>query len=128
MLSETTDPTEMAERFEEGFATDPWYIHLYRTGHAYHGVHPFYMWYWCAHALQHLGAVIIVGGDPKAVHRLGFRAASTLADALEMARDVVGHVAHPHPPPRPADPDGRRPVSPTVPVRADDATPMSRVP
>ncbi len=67
------------------YATDPWYIHLYRTGHAYHGVHPFYMWYWCAHALQHLGAVIIVGGDPAAVHRLGFRAASTLADALEMA-------------------------------------------
>ena len=76
--------------FEESFATDPWYIHLYRTGHAYHGVHPFYMWYWCAHALQHLGGVIIVGGDPAAVHRLGFRAASTLADALEMAQDVVG--------------------------------------
>ena len=63
VLTETTDPIEVADRFEESFATDPWYIHLYRTGHAYHGVHPFYMWYWCAHALQHLGAVIIVGGD-----------------------------------------------------------------
>ena len=41
----------MHKEFEESFATDPWYIHLYRTGHAYHGVHPFYMWYWCAHAL-----------------------------------------------------------------------------
>ena len=102
VLSETTDPTEVADRFEEGFATDPWYIHLYRTGHAYHGVHPFYMWYWCAHALEHLGAVIIVGGDPKAVHRLGFRAASTLADALEMAADVVGPsptLTHLHAPP-----------------------------
>ena len=73
VLSETTDPIEVAKGFEESFATDPWYIHLYRTGHAYHGVHPFYMWYWCAHALQHLGGVIIVGGDPAAVHRLGFR-------------------------------------------------------
>ena len=90
VLSETTDPTEISERYEHGFATDPWYKHLYRTGHAYHGVHPFYMWYWCAHAMEHLGAVIIVGGDPKSVHRLGFRAASTMADALEMARDVVG--------------------------------------
>jgi hypothetical protein len=102
VLSETTDPIEVADRFEESFATDPWYVHLYRTGHAYHGVHPFYMWYWCAHALQHLGGVIIVGGDAPAVHRLGFRAASTLADALEMAQDVVGRsptLTHLHAPP-----------------------------
>jgi hypothetical protein len=31
-----------------------------------------------------------VGGDPATVRRLGFRPASTLADALEMATDVVG--------------------------------------
>jgi hypothetical protein len=54
VLTETTDPVEI-HKYEESFATDPWYIHLYRTGHAYHGVHPFYMWYWCAHALEHLG-------------------------------------------------------------------------
>ena len=102
VLSETTDPIEVAKGFEESFATDPWYIHLYRTGHAYHGVHPFYMWYWCAHALQHLGGVIIVGGDPAAVHRLGFRVASTMADALEMATDIVGPsptLTHLHTPP-----------------------------
>ncbi len=102
VLAQTTDPVEMSDRFEESFATDPWYVHLYRTGHAYHGVHPFYMWYWCAHAFQHLGAVIVVGGDRKAVRRLGFRPASTLADALEMATDVVGpspSVTHLHNPP-----------------------------
>jgi hypothetical protein len=102
VLSETTDPIEVAKGFEESFATDPWYIHLYRTGHAYHGVHPFYMWYWCAHALQHLGGVIIVGGEPAAVHRLGFRVASTMADALEMATDIVGPsptLTHLHTPP-----------------------------
>src|SRR5436305_319734 len=63
VLAETTDPLEIEAKYEESFATDPWYIHLYRTGHAYHGVHPFYMWYWGAHALDHLGGVIIVGGD-----------------------------------------------------------------
>src|SRR5437763_4716211 len=63
VLAETTDPLEIEAKYEESFATDPWYIHLYRTGHAYHGVHPFYMWYWGAHALDHLGAVIVVGGD-----------------------------------------------------------------
>jgi hypothetical protein len=101
VLTETTDPVEIG-KYEESFATDPWYIHLYRTGHAYHGVHPFYMWYWCAHALEHLGAVIVVGGDREAVRRLGFKRASTLADALEMAEDVVGRdpwLTHLHAPP-----------------------------
>ena len=48
------------------------------------------MWYWGAHALEHLGRVIIVGGDTRAVRRLGFSPASTLTDALEMATDTVG--------------------------------------
>jgi hypothetical protein len=102
VLSQTTDPVEISKVYEESFATDPWYVHLYRTGHAYHGVHPFYMWYWCAHALEHLARVIVVGGDPKAVRRLGFSPASSLDDALEIARDVVGPsptLTHLHAPP-----------------------------
>jgi hypothetical protein len=102
VLAETTDPVRIEAEFEEQFATDPWYVHLYRTSYAYHGVHPFYMWYWCAHALQHLGQVIIVGGDPRSVRRLGFKPASTLRDALEMAEDVVGRdpsITHLHNPP-----------------------------
>ena len=77
-------------------------IHLYRTSYAYHGVHPFYMWYWGAHALQWLGRVIVVGGDPRAVRRLGFQPASTMQDAFEMAGDVVGPrptITHLHNPP-----------------------------
>jgi hypothetical protein len=102
VLAETTDPIEIEKNYEERFATDEWYRHLYRTGHAYHGVHPFYMWYWGAHALEHLGRVIIVGGDPAAVRRLGFVPASSLDDALEMASDVVGRdpsISHFHCPP-----------------------------
>ncbi|MCU1490898.1 MAG: hypothetical protein JWM85_2303, partial [Acidimicrobiaceae bacterium] len=102
VLAETTDPLEVEKRFEESYARDPWYIHLYRTSYAYHGVHPFYMWYWCAHALEHLGQVIVVGGERAAVRRLGFKPASTLSDALEMAEDVVGphpSITHLHTPP-----------------------------
>ena len=68
VLAETTDPVEMEARFEKSFAEDEWYRHLYRTSYAYHGVHPFYMWYWGSHALQHLGGtdhVIVVGGEPE---------------------------------------------------------------
>ncbi len=102
VLADTTDPVEIGERYEERYATDEWYRHLYRTSHAYHGVHPFYMWYWGSHALEHLGDVIVVGGDPRAVRRLGFRPASTLQDALEMASDTVGRqptITHLHNPP-----------------------------
>jgi hypothetical protein len=52
--------------------------------------------------LEHLGRVIVLGGDPKAVRRLGFSPASTMADALEIASDVVGPsptLTHLHAPP-----------------------------
>ena len=102
VLAETTDLFEIEAKYEESFATDPWYVHLYRTSYAYHGVHPLYMWYWCAHALQHLGRVVVVGGDRAAVRRMGFSPASSFEDALELAEDVVGRdptITHLHVPP-----------------------------
>jgi len=101
VLAISTDPVEV-QKYEKQYAEDEWYRHLYRTSYAYHGVHPFYMWYWCAHALDYLGSVIVVGGDPRAVRRLGFKPASTLQDALEMATDTVGPaptITHLHNPP-----------------------------
>lgn len=102
VLADTTDPTQIENRYERQFAEDDWYRHLYRTSYAYHGVHPFYMWYWGVHGMTHAGRVIIVGGDTRAVRRLGFMPASTLQDALEMATDVVGRdatITHIHNPP-----------------------------
>ena len=102
VLPETTDPLEIEARFEKQYAEDEWYRHLYRTSYAYHGVHPFYMWYWGCHGMSHVGKVIIVGGEPRSVRRLGFTPASTLNDALEMAADVVGRdatITHLHNPP-----------------------------
>jgi Lactate racemase N-terminal domain len=90
VLADSTDPAAIESKYEERYATDPWYRHLYRTSHAYHGVHPFYMWYWGAHGRDHAGDVIFVGGEAKTVKRLGYRRASTLRDAIEMAKDTVG--------------------------------------
>ncbi len=102
VLADTRDPAEIEARYERCFAEDPWYRQLYRTSYAYHGVHPFYAWYWAAHALQHLGDVIVVGGQREVVHHLGFKCASTLQDALEMAEQTVGRypsITHLHLPP-----------------------------
>jgi len=90
VLGTTTDPVEIEKTFEERYATDDWYRHLYRTSYAYHGVHAVYMWYWGAHALEYAAGTIIVGGNRRAVRRMGFKPATTLADALEMAEDIVG--------------------------------------
>ena len=101
VLPDTTDPVLMGQKWEKQYAEDEWYRHLYRTSYAYHGVHPFYAWYWGAHGQQHAGKVIIVGGDAATVRRLGFTPASTLNDALEMATDVVGRspsITHLHVP------------------------------
>ena len=60
------------------------------------------MWYWGAHAMEYLRDVIFVGADRKAVGRMGFRTASTFADALEMASETVGRspsVTYLHTPP-----------------------------
>ena len=83
-------PATIEAKFETQYATDPWYVHLYRTSHAYHGVHPFYMWYWASHAMDHVDDVVWVGASRKAVERMGFRAASSLSDALEMVSHTVG--------------------------------------
>ena len=40
VLADTTDPHEMSKTWEERYAYDDWYRHLYRTSYAYHGVHP----------------------------------------------------------------------------------------
>ena len=102
VLADSTDPEVIEHKYEKRYAEDEWYRHLYRTSYAYHGVHPFYMWYWCSHALEHVAQVIVVGGDQRAVKRMGFRSATTMRDALEMATDVVGRdptLSHIHNPP-----------------------------
>jgi len=91
VLPETLKPAEMEAAFEADFATRPEYIDRYRFGHAFHGVHPFYVWYWAAIALKHLGRIIVVGAvDPAVPQRMGFETANTLEHALDMAADSLG--------------------------------------
>ncbi|HYP44551.1 MAG TPA: lactate racemase domain-containing protein [Propionibacteriaceae bacterium] len=90
VLPATTDATQIAEKFEQKYATDPWYRHLYQTSYAFHGVHPLHLWYEMAAARAHCGDIIWVGAHRPTVERLGFRAASTLADALEIVSSTVG--------------------------------------
>ena len=103
VLSSSHDPEQIQADSEAKFATDPWYVHLYRTSYAFHGVHPCHLWYQLSAAARHVSDIVWVGADRRSVDRLGFRAASTLADALEIVAASVGRtptVSYLHAPPR----------------------------
>ena len=89
-FTETHDIREIHEKYEKKYAYDPWYRTLYRNSYAYHGAHPFTVLYWAAHALDHVGNVILVGGNPETTRRMGLGRADTVAEALQMAQDTVG--------------------------------------
>ena len=92
ILAETRDSMVLEKKYEAEFAHDPDYIRMYRTGSAYHGVHPFYMWYWGENGRAHVGKVIVVGAEDKRVAQiLGWETAATMDEALEMAKSQVGH-------------------------------------
>ncbi len=91
LLPQTRDPAELGRRFEKSYAENERYIDLYRNSYAYHGVHPFYMWYWAAHGAAHLGKVIAVKPNSGLVaERLGYETAPSLGAAIGMAEDFVG--------------------------------------
>ena len=94
LLPETTDAMELHRKYEREFAQNPSYVHLYRKGNAYHGAHPFYMWYWGENGRQHLGQIIAVGTENTHVPQmLGWERADTLAEAIDMARGRQGRSA-----------------------------------
>ncbi len=88
LLPETRDAMELHKRYEHKMAENPAYIEMYRSGHAYHPAHPFFMWYWGEAGRQHLGRVIVVGADNEYIPKLlGYETAPSFAEALEMAKD-----------------------------------------
>ena len=90
LLPETRDAYELHKRYEKKFAENPAYIEMYRSGHAYHPVHPFFMWYWGEAGRQHLGRMIVVGADNEYIPQLlGWETARTMDEALRMARTTA---------------------------------------
>jgi nickel-dependent lactate racemase len=94
LLPETRDAMVLEHKYEREFAKNPSYVHLYRKAHAYHGAHPFYMWYWGENGRQHVGKVIVAGAENNHVPELmGWERADTLSEAIDMARGFMGRTA-----------------------------------
>ena len=71
--------------------TNPAYVEMYRRGNAYHGAHPFFMWYWGENGRQHVGKVIAAGAENAHVpEMLGWERADNLTEAIAMAPLIHG--------------------------------------
>lgn len=90
VLTSTTDPVEIAAAYESRAIDDEWYLDLYRKQFAEHPLRVFQEWYATANAAGRFSDVIWVGGDRRSAALLGHRAATTYADALEIASNSVG--------------------------------------
>jgi lactate racemase len=94
LLPETRDAYTLEKKYQDEFAYNPSYIEMYRRGNAYHGAHPFYMWYWGQKGREHCGKVIVVGSDNSTVPKLrGWERAETMAEAIAMGRSHMGRSA-----------------------------------
>ena len=94
LLPETRDAFTLREKYEREFANNPSYIEMYRRGNAYHGAHPFFMWYWGENGRQHVGKVIAAGAENAHVPGiLGWERADNLTEAIAMARSYMGNSA-----------------------------------
>ncbi|AQP47173.1 hypothetical protein BW730_06245 [Tessaracoccus aquimaris] len=90
VLPVTTDPAEIAADFQPSSVDDEWYLDLYRKNFADHPLRVYQQWYELASASSRFSDVIWVGGDRRVAALLGHRAATTYADALEIASGTVG--------------------------------------
>ena len=94
LLPETRDAFTLREKYEEEFAKNPSYIQMYRRGHAYHGAHPFFMWYWAENGRRHVSRIIAAGAEtPHVPQLLGWERAQNLAEAVSMAKSTMGRSA-----------------------------------
>ena len=90
VLPVTREPAEIHERFERQALADDWYLKLYRDHNAWHPLAVFHTWYGIRRDTARLADVIWVGADRETARILGQRAATTLDDALDLARQITG--------------------------------------
>ncbi len=94
LLPETRDAYTLEQKYQDEFAYNPSYVEMYRRGNAYHGAHPFYMWYWGQRGREKCSRVIVVGADNATVPQLlGWERADTMAEAISMAQSTMGRSA-----------------------------------
>jgi nickel-dependent lactate racemase len=91
LIPETQDPFVLWELYAEEYAHRPEFVHKYRYGFGFHGVHPLILWGQGAYGLRYVGKVFMAGAkDPAVARLLGFEAFATVAEAVAEAERLMG--------------------------------------
>ncbi len=91
LLPETKDPFELWELYAEEYAHRPEFIHKYRYGFGFHGVHPLILYGQGAYGLRYVSRVFLAGAvDFDAARLLGFEPFATVEEALTEAENHLG--------------------------------------
>ncbi len=90
VLPRTVDPAEIRAQFQDRYVNDPWYLELYRQRNAFHPLLAFHQWYDMQPAIAACPDIVFVGGKRHTAEVMGFRAATTYADALEITSSRLG--------------------------------------
>jgi nickel-dependent lactate racemase len=91
LIPETQDPFLLWEIYAEEYAHRPEFVHKYRYGFGFHGVHPLILWGQGAYGLRYVGKVFMAGAkDPEAARLVGFEAFATVEEAIAEAEKLIG--------------------------------------
>jgi len=91
LLPHTQDAFELWELYAEDYAHRPEFVHKYRYGHAFHGVHPLILWGQGAYGLKHVSKVFLAGAaDFEAARMLGFEPFTSVEEAIAEAESLMG--------------------------------------
>jgi hypothetical protein len=90
VLSDTRDPYEARERYEDEFASREDYVQAYRDRFGFHGVHGI-MAIFPLKRLKHAGRVFVAGADdPSLARHVGFHPTATIEEAISEVQAIHG--------------------------------------
>ena len=91
LIPHIQDPFELWELCAEEYAHRPEFIHKYRYGFSFHGVHPLILWGQGAYGLRYVGKVFLAGAtDPEVARMLGFEPFASVEEAIAEAERLMG--------------------------------------
>jgi nickel-dependent lactate racemase len=91
LIPHTQDPFELWDLYAEEYAHRPEFIHKYRYGFSFHGVHPLILWGQGAYGLRYVGKVFLAGAtDPEVARMLGFEPFASVEEAIAEAERLMG--------------------------------------
>lgn len=91
LIPHTQDPFELWGLYAEEYAHRPEFIHKYRYGFSFHGVHPLILWGQGAYGLRYVGKVFLAGAtDPEVARMLGFEPFASVEEAIAEAERLMG--------------------------------------